>query len=151
LSATNPLETPAGLFDRAKAVEVFGRVVTQMTNLYGALDLAWGDVHRAKRGTLDVPLGGNEWTLRNVSYTRGPDGKDVAAGGDTYILAVEFADAPRAFSVLTYSQASDPRSPYFNNQLPLYANKQLKRAWFSAQEVEAHTERRYRPGEPPSR
>jgi len=151
LSTTNPLETPSGLFDRAKAVEVFGRVATAMTNRLGTLDVPWGDVHRAKRGTLDLPLGGNEWTLRNVSYTRGPDGKDVATGGDTYILAVEFADTPRAFSVMTYSQASDTRSPYFNNQLQLYANKQLKRAWFSAQDVEAHTQRRYRPGEAQSR
>jgi acyl-homoserine-lactone acylase len=147
-SATDPHATPAGLADVRAAVAAFGRTVKAMTNTFGALDVAWGDVHRVKRGTLDLPVGGGESTLRNVTYTRTPDGKGLASGGDTYVLAVEFAETPRAYTVITYSQASDPRSPYFNNQLALYANKQLKRAWFSAQDVDAHTIRRYRPGEP---
>jgi acyl-homoserine-lactone acylase len=151
LSAANPIGTPAGLFDVSKAVEALGRVVTGMTNAVGTLDIAWGDVHRVTRGTLDLPLGGSESTLRNVWYTHASDGKEQATGGDTYVLAVEFAESPRAYSIMTYSQASDPRSPYFNDQLPLYANKRLKRAWFAAPDVDAHTKRRYRPGEPQER
>jgi acyl-homoserine-lactone acylase len=63
------------------------------------------------------------------------------------VLAVEFGHTPRAYSVITYSEASDPHSPYFNNQLALYAGKRLKRAWFFAQDVSAHTARKYHPGE----
>jgi acyl-homoserine-lactone acylase len=150
-SAANPIKTPAGLFDVPAAVAAFERAATALTNTFGALDVAWGDVHRVKRGTVDLPLGGGDSTLRNVTYTRSADGTGLASGGDTYVLVVEFGETPRAYSVTTYSQASDPRSPHFNDQLALYANKQLKRAWFSAQDVDAHTKSRYRPGEPPGR
>lgn len=142
---TDPTHTPAGISDSAKAVESFGRAVAIVKQKYGALDIAWGDVHRARRGKLDLPLGGSELTLERMSFRTDKDGKEVADAGDAYALAVEFGDSPRAFSVMPYSEASNPRSPYYNNQLRTYSEEKFKPVWFSEQEITSHLDRQYRP------
>lgn len=145
-SAADPVRTPGGIADPAGAVAAFERAAAAVVKAHGALDVAWGDVHRLRRGTVDLPAAGTDTTFQNAAYARGDDGKYVLEAGDTYVLAVEFTDPPRAFSVLPYSQASNPRSPYFNNQLQIYAAKQYKPALFSEQEIAANLDRQYRPG-----
>jgi acyl-homoserine-lactone acylase len=71
----------------------------------------------------------------------------VATAGDAYALAVEFGETPRAFSVIPYSAASNPKSPYYNNQLEIYAAEKFKPAWFSEQDIKDHLDRQYRPGQ----
>lgn len=144
---SNVLETPAGIADPIRAIESFRRAVTSIKERQGALDTLWGATHRARRGNLDLPLGGSDLTLLRTFYRRDKDGKDVALGGDAYALAVEFGDTPRAFSVIPYSQASSPQSPYYNNQLQLYADRKFKPLWFSEQDIVRNLGRQYRPGQ----
>jgi acyl-homoserine-lactone acylase len=108
-SETDPVNTPRGLSTPARAVEALAWAAADMKTRYGSLDVPWGDVHRVRRGTVDVPVGGCSGALgcfRVLNFTRDPaDGKLVANSADGSALAVEFGDVPRAYSVLAYGEA----------------------------------------------
>ena len=67
-------------------------------------------------------------------------------GGDGWVIAVEFGKTPRAYSVLTYGNSNKEGSPYFADQLELYANKQMKTVAFTEEEIRTGVVREYRPG-----
>jgi acyl-homoserine-lactone acylase len=144
-----PTATPRGLADAARAAEAFGWAVTETAKQYGRWDVAWGDVHRVRRGNVDVPVGGCAGALgcfRTLTFTRTPDGKLAASGGDGWVLAVEFGDVPRAYSVLAYGQSPDPESPWHADQAAMFAKGELKTVAFTRQDVDANVVKRYRPG-----
>jgi acyl-homoserine-lactone acylase len=121
-----------------------------MTRRYGSFDVAWGEVHRVRRGNVDVPVGGCSSDLgcfRVLTYRDDPDGKRVATGSDGWILAVEFGDQPRAYSVLAYGESPRPESPFFSDQAAMFARGELKRVAWGESDIAAQTIRRYHPGE----
>lgn len=140
--------TPRGIGQRAKAVDAFSWAVDDMTRRYTKVDVAWGDVHRVRRGPVDEPVGGCSGALgcfRVLSYEQRPDGTRNANSGDGWILAVEFgARVPRAYSVLAYGQSADSTSPHFSDQAAMFARGQLKPVYFRAADIAAHTIRSYR-------
>lgn len=149
-STADPLNTPMGLADKARAVESFAWAVGETKRRYGSYDVAWGDVHRVRRGKVDVPVGGCSNDLgcfRVLSFARDTDGKLVANGGDGWVLAIEFGDTPRAFSVLAYGESRLSSSPYFDDQAAMFARGELKKVAFAAADVNAGAVVRFRPGE----
>ncbi|HVE34533.1 MAG TPA: penicillin acylase family protein [Gemmatimonadaceae bacterium] len=149
-SASAPTTTPRGLRSPSRAVEAFSWAVAEMTRRYGSFDVAWGDVHRVRRGSVDVPVGGCSSDLgcfRVLTYRDDPDGKRVATGSDGWILAVEFGDQPRAYSVLAYGESPRPDSPFFSDQAAMFARGELKRVAWTPGDIDAQTIRRYHPGE----
>jgi len=146
----DPLNTPRGLADPARAVESFTWAVAETARRYGSWDVAWGDVHRVRRGRVDVPVGGCASSLgcfRALAFSRETDGKLAASGGDGWILAVEFGDVPRALSVLAYGESLRTNSPWFADQAEMFAKGQLKKVAFTSTDVDAQAVTRYRPGE----
>jgi acyl-homoserine-lactone acylase len=124
--------------------------VAETVRRYGSFDVAWGDVHRVRRGTVDVPVGGCSSDLgcfRVLTYRDDPDGKRVANGSDGWILAVEFDDQPRAYSILAYGESPRPDSPFFSDQATMFARGELKRVAWTEADIAAQTIRRYHPGE----
>ena len=149
-TASDPLNTPHGLADPARAVEAFNWAVAETVRRYGSVDIAWGDVHRVRRGSVDVPVGGCASSLgcfRALAFTREDDGKLAASGGDGWILAVEFSDVPRALSVLAYGESSRRNSPWFSDQAEMFARGELKNVAFTAADVDAQAIVRYHPGD----
>ena len=148
-SSARPNDTPDGLADPARAAADFAWAVGETVRRYGRADVAWGEVHRVRRGDVDVPVGGCSGALgcfRVLQFSDAPDGKRVARGGDGWVLAVEFTPVPRAYSVLAYGESARPDSPFFADQAALFARGEMKRVAFSADDVERATVRRYRPG-----
>lgn len=151
-TSADPTRTPYGLSQPARAAEAFVWAVGETTRRYGAYDVAWGAVHRVRRGTVDVPVGGCGGALgcfRVLSFARDADGKLSANGGDGWILAVEFGDQPRAYSVLAYGESPRPESPWFSDQAAIFASGDLKKVAYAAADVDAQVVVRYRPGEKP--
>ncbi len=134
-----PLATPDGIADSrgtAAVLEIAARWVEQT---FGALDRAWGDVHRLQRDSLDFPANGGPGALgvfRVTDFEQMPDGRFRAHSGDSFVAAVEFGSPLRARALLTYGNASQPRSPHRTDQLPLYARKQLREVWRTREEIE---------------
>jgi acyl-homoserine-lactone acylase len=106
-------------------------------------------VHRVRMGNVDVPVGGCAGALgcfRVLNFKTDPDGKRSAFGGDGWVLAVEFGDQPRAYSVLAYGESDLANSPYDTDQAAMFAKGEMKRVVFLPKDVEAGTVKRYRPG-----
>jgi len=77
-TADDPFNTPRGLADPDRAVASFVWAVTETARRYGSFDVAWGDVHRVRRGNVDVPVGGCASSMgcfRALAFSREPDGK----------------------------------------------------------------------------
>ena len=121
---------------------------------WGGWDVAWGEVHRVRRGEVDVPVGGGSGGLgcfRVLSFGTAEDGKLVANRGDGWVLAVEFSNPPRAYSILAYGQSSQEDSPHFDDQAEMFARNEMKRVAFTPQEIREHSIRRYKPELRPDR
>ena len=151
---TDPLRTPRGLAEPARAAQAFQWAVEETARRHGRWDVAWGEVHRVRRGAVDAPVGGCSGVMgcfRVLNFARDTDGKLIANGGDGWVLAVEFADVPRAYSVLAYGQSPDPASPWHADQAAMFARGEMKRIAFTRAAVDASAVSRYRPGaRPPS-
>jgi acyl-homoserine-lactone acylase len=151
-SAARPTSTPRGLKDPVRAAAAFASAITETTRRFGSWDVAWGDVHRVRRGNVDVPVGGCSGALgcfRVLVFRPDTDGKLVATGSDGWILAVEFGNVPRAYSILAYGESPREDSPWFSDQAAMFARGELKKVAFLARDVDADVVRRYRPGESP--
>jgi acyl-homoserine-lactone acylase len=148
--ASDPTRTPVGLSDKTKAAEAFAWAVTETARRYGRWDVTWGEVHRVRRGSVDVPVGGCGGALgcfRVLNFARDPDGKLSANGGDGWVLAVEFTDVPKAYSVLAYGESPDSTSRWHSDQAERFAKGDLKRVAFSEKDIDAQAVVRYRPGD----
>ena len=143
--------TPRGLGRPALAAEAFAWAVDSVLQRYGAVDVAWGEVHRVRRGNVDEPVGGCSGALgcfRVLSYEQLPDGKRVANSGDGWVLAVEFGKkAPRAFSILAYGQSADSTSANYSDQAAMFARGVFKPVWLTEGDIQKHTVRKYEPGQ----
>jgi acyl-homoserine-lactone acylase len=149
-TAADPMATPRGLGDPARAVEAFAWAVAEVRRKYGGVDVAWGTVHRVRHGSVDVPVGGCSGILgcfRVLGFREEPDGTRTVVGGDGWVLAVEFTTPVRAYSVLAYGQSSVPGSPHHDDQAALFAANRMKPVAFTEADVERATVRRYRPGQ----
>ena len=90
-----PTDTPTGLGDPETAVAAFEVAVSETADRHGSWDVAWGDVHRVRRGDVDVPVSGCPGGLgcfRHLGFRDTEDGRREAYTGDAWILAVEFAE-----------------------------------------------------------
>lgn len=145
-----PAETPFGLRDPAAARKALAAAAASLEQEGIALDALWGEVHRVVRGDVDVPVSGCPATLgcfRTLSFGSGEDGRRVADRGDAWVLAVEFGQVPRAYTVLAYGQTARPGSPHYADQAAMFARGEMKRVAWTEQDIRQATIRRYRPGE----
>ncbi|HJR35356.1 MAG TPA: penicillin acylase family protein [Gemmatimonadales bacterium] len=148
-SKEEPTTTPRGLADPARAITALRAAIPQVRQRYGSLAVPWGEVHRVRAGGKDVPVGGCGGDLgcfRVLQFQDQPDGKRAVRGGDGWVLAVEFGEVPRAYSVLGYGNSNLPGSPWNGDQGELFAKGELKRVAFTAADIEAQVVKRYRPG-----
>lgn len=149
---SKPIGTPRGLRDPQRAADAFTWAVEETIRRHGRFDVAWGEVHRVRRGNVDVAVGGCSGALgcfRVLNFRTDDDGKRSVIGGDGWVLAVEFGrDVPRAYSVLAYGQSPKEDSPHHADQAEMFARGEMKRVLFTEADVVAGTISRYRPGAP---
>lgn len=148
-SAGEPTTTPRGLAHPTRAVEALKEAIAEVAGRHGSVDVAWGAVHRVRQGDVDVPVGGCGGALgcfRVLNFGTDADGRRRVIGGDGWVLAIEFGDTPRAYSVLAYGQSTDPTSPHHADQAELFARGEMKRVAFTERDIGAQAIRRYRPG-----
>ena len=65
--------------------------------------------------------------------------------GDAWVLLVDFSGGVTGWSVLAYGQTTNLKSPHSRDQMPLFAARRLRRAWYSEADILAHAARTYRP------
>ena len=144
-----PMDTPRGLADPDLAARLFDDAIRETTRRFGSLDVAWGEVHRVRRGPVDAPVGGCRSAMgcfRVLNFDDDGDGKRRVDGGDGWVIAVEFTDPPRAYSILGYGQSAKEDSPHHWDQAALFARGEMKSVAYTTEDVERAAIRRYRPG-----
>lgn len=137
-----PLTTPCGLADVPLALLALQDAVDELQATAGALDVAWGDLARLRRGRIDLPGNGAGTALgvfREIVYEPDEgDGKFKSSSGDTYIALVEFSQPVRAQVLTTYGNATQNSVFEMGDQLRLAARQQLRPAWRMLGEIEAN-------------
>lgn len=144
-SEAEPLTTPRGLANPDAAVAALVEAAETVKKQHGALDVAWGDVYRLRVGKMDLPANGGPGDLgifRVVGFSEDKDGKMRAVGGESYVAAVEFGPTVRAYSLISYGNASQAGSPHVGDQLELFAKQTLKTVWLTRADIEKNLERR---------
>ena len=146
-SAAAPADTPDGIADEAQAVQLLTEAAAAVRARWGALDVAWGDVHRARRNGVDVPVsggpGGPHGIFRVTGFQELDDGTRVVVAGDTYYAVMEFgSEGARATVLLAYGNATQPHSSHNGDQLTLFARQEMRTPWRTRAEIEANLEAR---------
>jgi acyl-homoserine-lactone acylase len=139
----DPLTTPDGIADTAKAVAVLEKVATDVKTNFGKLDVPWGEVVRMRFGAYDYPASGAPGLLgcfRVLNMMALEGGQFQIFHGDSYIAAIEFGATATAKVLTVYGNATQPGSAHVGDQLALYARGELRPAWRDREEIEAHLE-----------
>lgn len=146
-----PTSTPYGIANEEAAVQAFREAVKLSKERYGDWNLAWGEVHRARLGNQDYPVGGASGDLGAFrvlwfkKHAHDPKKREVS-GGDGWTFAVEFGDTPKAYSILPYGNSNLKDSPYFANQLKLFSENKMKKVAYTKEDIEKKKIKEYRPG-----
>jgi acyl-homoserine-lactone acylase len=106
------------------------------------LNAPFGDVQFFVRNDEIIPIHGGKdamgvFGVIKVSLQQG--GYQNIRGGNSYIQAVTWDDSecPMAEGMLTHSQSTDPASPHYGDQTPVYSAKGWIPLPFCAEEIEA--------------
>ena len=92
------------------------------------------------RGAEKIPIHGADGNLGvlNVQMSRPVPGGLTPVHGSSYVQVVSFDDqGPVADAVLSYSQSTDPASPWFGDQTRMYSAKQWLRMPFTPDAIAA--------------
>lgn len=140
----NPVATPADLNVQgdagAKMLEALGAAAEEITASGLALDAAWGDVLTRRDGEEKIAIHGGPGThgILNMQIGQPVEGGLTPRHGSSYIQIVGFdEDGPVADAILSYSQSTNPASPFYADQTRIYSAKKWHRLPFSDEEIEA--------------
>jgi len=142
--------------------EALAATIAELTRDFGQWQVPWGELNRYQRltGRINETFD-DQQPSRPVAFTSSAWGSLAAFGartypgtkkrygsvGNSFVAVVEFGPRVVARSVVTGGAASQPSSPHFTDQAPLYCEGQFKDVWFYPEDVAKHVERQYHPGE----
>ena len=143
-------------------LESLAAAVARMNADFGKWQIPWGEVNRFQRISGDivqpfadsgasspVPFTSNRWGSLATFEARAYPGtrKLYGTSGNSFLAIVEFGDRVRARAITAGGQSGDPKSKHFTDQADRYARGDLREVYFYPEQLEGHTERKYRPGE----
>jgi acyl-homoserine-lactone acylase len=144
-SESEPHVTPrGGLANPDFALEQLEKASKEVMEKYGRLDVAYGEVFKLKAGNKVIPANGapGEFgVFRTMWFSPKQDGTFENVNGDGWVAVIEFGKQVRAGTLLSYGNSSEQNSPYYGDQLDLFAKKELKPVLRSLKEVRANAMR----------
>jgi acyl-homoserine-lactone acylase len=141
----DPLHSAEGIADVKAALAALEQAAANCLQIYGALDVPYGEVFRFQRGKKDLPGNGGAGRLglfRTMTFGKRVGNRFYPSHGETFVCAVEFGRAQKAQCLLGYGNASQPGSPHIDDQLPLMVEKKLHPVWRERRDIEVNLERR---------
>ncbi|MDH3208446.1 MAG: penicillin acylase family protein [Gemmatimonadota bacterium] len=128
---------------------------------FGDWRTPWGEINRFQRITGDIiqpfsdaapsiPVGfhSSRWGSLASFGARNYPGtvRRYGSSGNSFVAAVEFGDRVRALAVSAGGESGDPGSTHFNDQAVRYATGDLRPVYYYPEDIAAHAEETYRPG-----
>ena len=147
--------------DREK-LTTLSETLADLSRDFGTWHTAWGEVNRYQRLTgqvqetyddqqpsLPVAFTSAAWgSLAAFSAKTYPGTKRrYGSIGNSFVAVVEFGPRVTARSVVTGGQSSQPGTPHFTDQADLYTTGRFKTVRFYPEDVKAHAEKTYYPGQ----
>lgn len=123
------------------ALELLIQASKKMDELYGKLNITWGEIHVLQRGNNIYPLSGGGHVFTPLHMSHGPvddNGIMYCDGGSSYMMLVQLSEPIKAWSQFPLSESNDPTSPHYYDISELYSRDEYKPAWFTKQEVLAN-------------
>lgn len=161
---------PEFIGDTRKQFEALVSVAEEMEKIYGTWKVPYGEVYRIQRHaevadfrqTLlifkddepSVPCVAGSGALGmsyNAYFTPSSTQRKRRYGvvGGSFMAVYEFGERVKAKTLLQFGESADPKSPHYFDQAQLYSKKEFKPGWFYQDEIQAHVESVYHPGEKP--
>jgi acyl-homoserine-lactone acylase len=140
----DPLTTPAHLNATDPAVlTALADAVLNLRSHHIALDATYGDVQHVTRNGARIPIPGCDTGCFNAIYAADGQGGplDAAPYGEVYegsslVMTTELTPTgPVAQGILTYSEATDPTSPWYDNMTTLYSQKKWVSLPYTAEQL----------------
>jgi acyl-homoserine-lactone acylase len=146
----------------AERLDALRAATTRLERDFGRFTIAWGEINRFQRLTddivqpfddgkpsLPVGLAPSQWgALASFDSVKPRSTKKIYGSvGNSFVAAVEFGPTVRAKAIMTGGESGDPSSPHFTDQAAMYSEGRLRDVLFTPQDVLAHAERRYHPGD----
>jgi acyl-homoserine-lactone acylase len=129
---------------------------------FGTRRTPWGEINRFQRNdgsivqtfdeakpSIPIPFTSGQWgSLASFGAKRYPGTRRYyGTSGNSFVAVVEFGPRVRARAISAGGESGDPASPHFIDQADRYARGDLREVYFYPEDVQAHAERRYRPGD----
>lgn len=142
----DPVNTPRGL-SPGSTVAMLGALKQagqKLQSLGIPLNARLGDYQTDTRNGIRIPVHGGigdidgSFNSIHMGTSLTADGYRNIVWGTSYVQTVSFDNnGPVAYAMLTYGQSVDPKSPYYGDQVPLYAQKKFPQLPFTQQEIRA--------------
>jgi acyl-homoserine-lactone acylase len=151
--ASDPVNTPSGLATVNPEIQrAFADGVSRVASSPFAFDTPMGEIqfsgiHPAENGEDRIPIFGGEGFEGSftIASARGSELSDTGYNityGNSYIQVVTWDenDNPLADAFVTYSQSTDPASPYYRDMTEAYSAKSWIRLPFTEADIVADTQ-----------
>ncbi len=146
----------------AEMIDALGAAVARLKQDFGSWQTPWGEINRYQRLTDDIvqpvddakpslPVGLAPacWGALAAfeAWEPGNTKRIYGSGGNSFVAAVEFGPKVRAKAIMVGGESGDPASPHFTDQARLYVRGEFRDVLFYPEDVSAHADRRYHPGD----
>ncbi|MBS0578236.1 MAG: penicillin acylase family protein [Proteobacteria bacterium] len=143
-------------------VAALNSAIARLERDFGSWRTPWGEINRYQRLTGDVVqsfddskpslavgMGPARWGALAAFDAWEPEStkRIYGTGGNSFAAAVEFGPRVRAKAILVGGESGNPASPHFSDQARRYIRGEFREVWFYPEDVSAHAQRTYRPGE----
>ena len=144
-------------------LESLAAAVDKLQADFGKWQTPWGDINRFQRNDANivqkfddakpstpVMFASARWgSLASFGARAYPGTKKwYGTSGNSFVAVIEFGDQVKARAVTAGGVNSVPGSKHFNDQADRYATGNLRDVYFYRAQLEGHTEKTYRPGQP---
>jgi acyl-homoserine-lactone acylase len=149
-SVKHPLTTPNGLdtANRTVSRQILNQLATAVTDLRAqhiALGASYGQVQHSTKGSAVIPIHGCNTGCFNAIYpSLGttdpflPGNYGEVGDGSSLVMTTELTrGGPVSEGIVTYSQATNPASPYYATMTELYSKKKWVPFAYTAKQVAA--------------
>jgi acyl-homoserine-lactone acylase len=135
--------------------------MNQLTHDFGSWRTPWKEINRFQRlddriashfddhrASVPVPFTSAQWGSLASFGAKPWSGtkRYYGTSGNSFVAVVEFGPRVKAMAVMAGGQSGDARSLHFADQVTRYADGRLRPVYFYPEELSAHVERRYHPG-----